>query len=247
MKKTLLSSLLMGIFLLSIITVSGCTQEASAGEQVQPVQISTKEVNEQTDILETDLKIPVISGMKDEELQKEVNQEIDQYLMEIETAIKEQAQTFAQEAKEQGWEIRPYQVSSDFKLAYNDRGVVSIVLESYEYTGGAHGMTVLKTFNLDLKDGKELALKDVFNEGTDYENIINQEISKEIASHPEDYFDGDMGFNGISDEQGFYIDQEGIVIYFDLYDIAPYSSGIQKFKLSFDLFDGGVESSFAGN
>ena len=47
---------------------------------------------------------------------------------------------------------------------------------------------------------------------------------------------GDEGFKAIIENQPFYIDEDGIVIYFGLYEIAPYYVGIPKFKLRFDEF-----------
>ena len=69
------------------------------------------------------------------------------------------------------------------------------------------------------------------------EIIVNNFIKEDINNKPENYFKGDEGFKGISENQPFYIDEDGIVIYFGLYEIAPYYIGIPKFKLKFDEFN----------
>ena len=97
-------------------------------------------------------------------------------------------------------------------------------------------MTYLQTYNYNLLNGSKLTLKDMFKSGLDYEKIVNNFILQEISKEPELYFKGDEGFKGISKNQSFYIDNDGIVIYFGLYEIAPYYVGIPKFKLKFDEF-----------
>ncbi|GAG64710.1 unnamed protein product [marine sediment metagenome] len=71
----------------------------------------------------------------------------------------------------------------------------------------------------------------------DYLKIINQEIKRQIKLNPEAYFDDGVVFQSISEEQPFYLIEDGMVIYFGLYEIAPYSSGIRYFKISFSLFE----------
>ena len=62
----------------------------------------------------------------------------------------------------------------------------------------------------------------MFKPGVDYKEIVNNFITEEINNNPEIYFKGDEGFKRISENQSFYIDEDGIVIYFGLYEIAPY-------------------------
>ena len=45
-----------------------------------------------------------------------------------------------------------------------------------------------------------------------------------------------MGFMGIDKQQSFYIKDGHLVVYFGLYEIAPYVAGIQEFKLPLDSF-----------
>jgi hypothetical protein len=104
----------------------------------------------------------------------------------------------------------------------------------YEFTGGAHGLTNIKSFNYDLVKEKELKLEDLFKANSNYKEVINNHIKEEISKQPEIYFQGQDGFSSIKDNQDFYISDEGIVIYFSLYDIAPYSSGIPMFTITWD-------------
>ncbi len=42
-------------------------------------------------------------------------------------------------------------------------GLLGVVLKSYVYTGGAHGMTLIADLNLDLHSGRTLKLEDLLN------------------------------------------------------------------------------------
>ena len=48
---------------------------------------------------------------------------------------------------------------------------------------------------------------------------------------PDRYFTGKDGFNGINENQSFYIKNKKLIIYFGLYEIAPYASGISEFVI----------------
>ncbi|MBP3906402.1 MAG: DUF3298 domain-containing protein, partial [Peptostreptococcaceae bacterium] len=127
-----------------------------------------------------------------------------------------------------------YEAVYNYKTTYNKNNILSIPLTMYEFTGGAHGLTNIKNFNYDLVTGKELKLEDLFKANSNYKEFINKHIEEEIVKQPEIYFQGQDGFSSIKDNQDFYISDEGIVIYFSLYDIAPYSSGIPMFTITWD-------------
>ena len=49
--------------------------------------------------------------------------------------------------------------------------------------------------------------------------------------------DNKIVFKGISENQGFYISSGNIVIYFQVYEIAPYVTGIPEFYIPVEKFD----------
>ena len=72
--------------------------------------------------------------------------------------------------------------------------------------------------------------------GDDYKKICDKSIKTQIEERKKDpnnsFFDGDMGFNGIKDNQKFYINKDGkVVIVFDKYEIAPGYMGQQEFVI----------------
>ncbi|MCR8743825.1 DUF3298 and DUF4163 domain-containing protein [Romboutsia lituseburensis] len=173
-----------------------------------------------------------------ENINEAISNYIDDFKKKIEEESKEyekQYKTIFYKAKDQYVKYQ-YEAYSDYQVTYNKNNLISIPIKLYEFTGGAHGMSYLKSFNYDLENKKELKLKDLFKENVNYKKIVNKFINDEISKNKDIYFTGDEGFKGISDNQSFYIDNEGIVVYFGLYEIAPYYVGIPKFKLTWDEF-----------
>ena len=159
----------------------------------------------------------VYHDMYDREIIININNEICEDVMEFKNSVKKQAIAYKKLYTE--------------KLSKSDEDYVKYQYEVYINN------EVTYDRNNNLLTGDRLTLKDMFKPGVDYEEIVNNFIKEEINNKPENYFKGDEGFKGISGNQPFYIDEDGIVIYFGLYEIAPYYICIPKFKLKFDEFN----------
>lgn len=153
---------------------------------------------------------------------------------EIKKASEDYKQTYEKDPNKNEYVKYQYEAVSDYKIEYNKNNILSVPVIMYEFTGGAHGLTNIKSFNYDLLTGKQIQLKDLFKANSNYKDAINKHISEEVEKNPSYYFAGEDGFKGIREDQSFYITNEGIVIYFSLYDIAPYSSGIPMFTITWD-------------
>lgn len=171
-----------------------------------------------------------------------INKTIYNNIMSFKNELKKQAKEYGKEyanvlsKSKEDYVKYQYEAYVGYKVTYNKNNVMSIPIKKYEFTGGAHGMTYLDSYNYNLNTGYKLKLSDLFIKNIDYKNIVNSFIKDSISKDPEKYFEGDEGFKGISDNQQFYIENDGVVVYFNLYDIAPYYVGIPKFKLSFKDF-----------
>jgi len=97
----------------------------------------------------------------------------------------------------------------------------------------AHPMTTRKTYNYDLTLSKFLNLYDflgLYSEDTGKSfKIIKETIIEEINADPKIYFNESI--DTIGPDRYYYITNEDLVIIYQLYEIAPYSSGIREFKI----------------
>lgn len=144
--------------------------------------------------------------------------------------LKSQALRYEQGYKEGQFKFK-YEGYSNFNLTYDKNDLISIPIDFYEFTGGAHGMTYLKAYNYSLTTGKEILLNDLFNNIIDYKKIINTYIETYIKENKDLFFKGEEGFKGIKNNQNYYITNDSLVVYFKIYEIAPYYVSIPKFKI----------------
>lgn len=129
-----------------------------------------------------------------------------------------------------------YEAKMNYEVKENDFGIISIVVKTSIYTGGAHGNTNLETYNIGKKDLKLINFESFFNE--DAKSYFEMKINDMIENKEKVYningdevaFYEDVEIN--LDRAGIYFEGENINFIFPLYEIAPYSSGIPVFKFN---------------
>jgi hypothetical protein len=134
--------------------------------------------------------------------------------------------------------IREFEVYEDFTVTYNQNCALSLYFDRYEYTGGAHGMTVRSSDTWNLQRSRKVELQDLFAEEQNYKEYvtayINQQIAEDIASGDDMYFEdyAHLVVNNFK-PNNFYLTEEGAVFYYQHYDIAPYAAGIRTFLIPY--------------
>jgi len=111
-----------------------------------------------------------------------------------------------------------------------DRAVISLRFQAVSYTGGAHGVPTLRTFNYDLTRGRMLALDDLFLPGSGYLKILADRCIAELRTLG--LGDDDWIRRGAGPEAENYADwnftPEGFQVTFGIYQVAPYAAGRQE-------------------
>ena len=239
--------LLESVFLI-VVVISGFIYMSVMSQEnkliAQGITISDLVIKEDYEALEVDITIPTVQGLEDKKIEEEINQTIQDDILNFKYRIQTESEEYLQEAKKEGWEIKKYIAIAYYIVHYQTNDLLSLSIFYYCYTLGAHGCTVQEAYNLNLANGERISLQDIFKEKKDYAKIINREIKRQIKLNPEAYFEEGAVFQSISPEQPFYIIEDGIVIYFVLYEIAPYSSGIRYFKIPLSLFKTQIVNQF---
>ena len=183
-------------------------------------------IKEKTDFINIDVEIPKIVGLKQKENQEVINNEIldwtNNWLKEVKDTSNDLKPTI------------PYEMQSRYVLT-NNKEILSFYIDYYQFSGGAHGITTRNMYNINTNTGSKVILKDLFQVGYDYQTFINNEIYKQINKNPEYYFTGKEGFQGIKEDQGFYIKNDKIIIHFPSYEIAPYVTGMPEFEIDYKI------------
>lgn len=119
------------------------------------------------------------------------------------------------------------QTTQDIK--YNKNDFISAVEEQYTYTGGAHGMTLRKTRNIDTIAQREIMLGDLFAE-EGYKETLERMIRELREKHPDEYAEL-WAEPVINQDQDFYITDTDLVIYYQPYELSYYARGFVEFPL----------------
>lgn len=130
-------------------------------------------------------------------------------------------------------EAVPYENMQTFAVNTDKNGYLSITNHTYTYYGGAHGLMVQRSRTFDLKNNKELALTD----------ILSGDVNEKVYSVFSEYFEWAAGpgfdenwSNLLKSELGnvrFYITEDSLVLYFDVYAVASYAFGTPRVELPF--------------
>ena len=202
----------------------------------QEITITDLAIKEDHEALKVDMVFPLVQGVKDKQVEEKVNQTIQKDVLNFKEMLQTESEEYLQGAKEEGWEIRKYEAFAYYIVHYQRDDLLSLSVFYYCYTLGAHGHTFQRAYNFNLLNGEEILLGDILKEKKDYVAIINQEIKKQMELNPQEYFSEWSVFQSISEEQPFYLMEDGIIVYFGLYEIAPYASGIRYFNIPYSLF-----------
>lgn len=134
--------------------------------------------------------------------------------------------------------VRQFEAYVNYIVTYNQNCILSLYFDQYEYAGGAHGLTVRYSDTWNLPKSKRMELSDFFPHRNNYREYIIQTIEKqietELANGDSMYFENYAQLmNENFKPNNFYLTEEGLVIYFQQYDIAPYASGIPTFVIPY--------------
>ena len=227
----------LGIAASSFIYTSVLVQAQETKPIGQEIIITDLVIKEDYEALKVDMVFPLVQGIKDKQVEEKINQTIQEDVFNFKEMLQTESEKYLQGAKEEGWEIRKYIATIYYIAHYQKEDLLSLSVFYYSYTLGAHGHTLQRAYNFNLLNGEESLLSDILKEKKNYVDIINQKIKKQIELNPQEYFRDWSVFQSISEEQPFYLIEDGIVVYFGLYEIAPYSSGIRYFKIPYFLFE----------
>lgn len=134
--------------------------------------------------------------------------------------------------KENGYPQMMYELYREYQITLNQENAVSMYIDEYIFSGGAHGTTTRTSQTWNLMLGKMVELYELYPNEPYFLLDILRKINREISENIEIYFADPYPlvveyFN----PESYYIDNGKVVIYFQQYDIAPYSSGIIEFTL----------------
>lgn len=179
----------------------------------------------------------------------------EEYMSAREGNAKEQFDTFTAENKDYRASIdkpgendhiyEAYLYEDQFLRRVDDK-YVSIMSSTESYAGGAHGYTAYSSMTYDINTGETVALKDVIPDEEKFKTTLEEKLLELYTIDEFMIMDEAAGLSGallpfIQNEYepdavdpsdpasavhlNWSLDPDGVLIYFNAYDIAPFSTG----------------------
>ena len=126
-------------------------------------------------------------------------------------------------------DLLPFSHSRGIQVQRTDSAVLSFFTSLYEWYGGAHPLTTVAGYSYDPVSGKALELGDMV---TDYDALY-EEVTRLLEEYPDSeyFFDDwketlkDLFYGDPSVKPNWWADEDGIVLWFNQYQIAAYALG----------------------
>lgn len=122
-----------------------------------------------------------------------------------------------------GWEAK-----IEGMISYEDDDFITIALDSYLFTGGAHGYSSKRFLNFDKKKGIELDNAELFKNAKDFQAFA-EEMFRQKEAIPKDKSINHTGF--MFEQDSFYLPEnigftdDGLKLLYNPYEVASYADG----------------------
>lgn len=218
----------LGLLLLIFLFVSCENGKDSAKNNSNVEKLEYKENKEKYTY---DIVIPQIKGIDNEDISY-LNLSLQESARIIIENTVGSAETVSSET--------PAEARMSYELKENNFNILSIVVTSYIYQGGAHGATTVETYNINRKNNSLLSYDIIFDENAEeyfnmkMNDIIN--VSKEnngsrkaLNTEGKEVLFFENAEANVKNT-AMYFEGDNVVFLYPHYEIAPYSSGMPVFK-----------------
>lgn len=177
---------------------------------------------------------PQVSGLKSLTVQKKINTVLAQHIRKSYIGyvnLKKQMEEYKKEAncKENPTSCQ-YSYATRYQVKYNQNGKLSLLLYDEFYSGGAHGLSYVATYNFNLKTGKLYTISDILTSKTKFKKVTSF-AKNYMVHHPEIFFSDASKTFKVAPSTQFYFTAKGINLIFQKYEVAPYAAGHPIIKI----------------
>lgn len=146
----------------------------------------------------------------------------------------------------------PYSYYVSASTARQDSSVLSLLMVNSTYQGGAHPNSWREAINFDLVNQRRLSLEDVILPGQEetFLDMLLWTLENRISTVSSDMFYENYrdvvtdSITGADLTDNWYFTEDGLVVYYNNYDIAPYAAGTITVELSYSRLEGVLEPDF---
>ena len=232
-------------YFLSVIIISftliSCVSVPEKGEKEKPAyNYKTIEVKENLDYLDTNIKYPEFEALP--ELNKRIANTILSNWKSFKSYSKSEWNEILALNNRGSAKLPPFEYMVTYEVS-GSKNIVSVLVNTYIFNGGAHGNTSLAAFNYDGEASKFVDIQTAsgmnYNEissvarSTLYKRLIDDDKTGMPPSEQDSI--REMINTGAFPQAGnfeiYTVDGTKVYVYFEPYSVAPYSYGIQKVQV----------------
>lgn len=172
------------------------------------------------------------------------------FIHTCETEIKDELDNFPDMSDGRG--TPSYRQVLQSEIAFANKQVLSTLLLSFTYSGGAHGNYGYDALNFAIASGTQLTLKDLVRTEK-LQILINRMAAKLLVQSKDLLFEKEVPvferlatdkteMTPVEQETKFnqahdwYLTDKGITFFFNPYEISPYAAGVQEVALPFSIW-----------
>ncbi|MBP2834115.1 DUF4163 domain-containing protein [Aquimarina sp. U1-2] len=131
-------------------------------------------------------------------------------------------------------ETPSYEASIHAELGFQCKDIVSIVVDSYIFTGGAHGYGSMTFLNIETKTGNRISNHDLFKNYTDFETYA-EKVFRSTFNILEIESINSTGFffenNTFRLPENIGCTNTHVILYYNPYEISSYADGPIEIKI----------------
>ena len=220
-------------YLLICFILIGCNNKDTLS--FEPLTIATDSCDNCTSVR---IEIPEETGKT--KLSKTINDALEGEIIELLNFDEESNAQNLEEAKEAFLydyeelngkfpeESMPWEATIEGTITFENENIITIKLESYIYTGGAHGYGTNRFLNFDKTSSKELYQEDLFNNLDDFKTYAETLFRKQ-ENIPAEGSINNTGF--MFETENFYLPDNlgytevGLLLFYEPYEIASFADG----------------------
>lgn len=195
-----------------------------------------------------EINIPIAEG--DSELAKTINTKVENHIantlnfaeepsenIQLKDAIKNFDTNYKSFKNDFAESALIWEATFDGEITYNSEHIISLAISSYSNTGGAHGNTNVTFYNFDKSTSKQVNIDTMITDKEAFKALAKQYFQDQINR------DGEFSYDDYFFEEGFQLpanigfNDEGLILFYNSYEIAPYAMGITELSIPYEKLD----------
>ena len=174
------------------------------------------------------------------------NSEENGYISQLNKEYKEYAEGFVQEAEsntedarllleERGSDYYPMEFYLSYEVQTDSGDILSVTNYGFYNLGGAHPNTTRQSRTFDMAKEKELELSDVVNGDEDQRHTMVYDVFVKFFEENYEGFSKETAelIDDEADNVKFYLTDDSLVLYFDVYQVGSYAMQYPTVELSY--------------